>query len=129
MEKDKDRDRDREKDKDRDKDQSWAELLKKMASTGLGAALMTEDVVKGILSEMPMPKDAIGHLTASAKRSKEEILGGLKETFGDYLANVKLSEEIEKALDKFDIEVKATVSFKRKGVEKIRPKSEVKSDG
>ena len=56
-----------------DKDFNLTDTIKKVISVGVGAAFMTEDAIKNILQDVPLPKDILQGLTQSAKATKTEL--------------------------------------------------------
>lgn len=105
---------------DRDKDGKVEGLLKKVLTTGVTAAFMTEEGVRAILKDVPLPKDIVGSLVENAKNTKTEFVAGVKNELKTYLDKIDLGEEIDKILEKYDFEIKATISLKKKN----KPKGE-----
>jgi len=101
-------------DDQKEKDGRVESLLKKVLTTGVTAAFMTEESVRAILKDVPLPKDIVGSLLENAKNTKTEFVSGVKNELKSYLDKIDLSKEIEKIVDKYDFEVKATISLKRK---------------
>ena len=101
-------------DDQKEKDGRVESLLKKVLTTGVTAAFMTEESVRAILKDVPLPKDIVGSLLENAKNTKTEFVLGVKNELKSYLDKIDLSKEIEKIVDKYDFEVKATISLKRK---------------
>jgi len=99
-----------------------SDLVKKVVQTGLGAAFMTEDAIKGALSDLPLPKDSIASIIANAKNSKEDFVQSVKSELGQYLKGINVSKEIDRILENYDIEVSAKLNFKKKN--KSEPESE-----
>jgi hypothetical protein len=89
-------------------------LLKKVLSTGVSAAFMTEETVRTVLKDLPLPKEIVGGLIENAKNTKSEFISGVKNELKSYLDKIDLNQEIEKILDKYDFEIKATISLKKK---------------
>jgi hypothetical protein len=106
-----------------DKDLKIGDILKKVVNTSVNAAFMTEDAVKGIIGELPLPKDIVNGLLQNAKASKEEFVSSIKNEFRSYLDKVDLSKEIDRVLDNYDIEVNAKVKFNRKATKNVSKKS------
>lgn len=96
-----------------------SDILKKAVSTGIGAAFMTEDAVKNIIQDLPLPKDIINGLIENAKDTKSEFVGSVKNELKNYLNKVDLTKEIDKVLQKYDFEVNARISLKPKGEEEV----------
>ena len=91
-----------------------SDVIKKIVSTGVGAAFMTEDTVKNLLGDLPLPKDIIQGLVQNAKGAKEDFIKGLHEEVRRHLSNVDPSAVIHEILEDYDFEIKAKVSFKKK---------------
>ena len=94
------------------KDKNIVDFLKKVIDGGLGAAVLTEDVLKGLFSDISIHKDLVNHLLTSAKKSKEDFLLSLKDEVHQYLKDIDWGKELSKILDDYQIEVK--VNFKKK---------------
>jgi hypothetical protein len=76
------------------------DLLKTVVSTGVSAASMGEEAVKGIME--------------NAKSAKSEFMGQLKSEVKGWLDKVDLSKEIDRVLKDYDLEVNAKITFKKK---------------
>src|SRR5690606_4834994 len=97
-----------------DKDGKLGELLKKVVTTGVTAAFMTEESVRALLKDVPLPKDIVGGLLENAKTTKTEFVSSVKNELKSYLDKIDISKEIDKIAEKYDFEVKATISLKKK---------------
>ena len=75
---------------------------------------MTEETVRAVLNDMPLPKEIVGGLVENAKTTKTEFIAGVKNELKSYLDKIDLSKEIDKIAEKYDFEVKATISLKKK---------------
>jgi hypothetical protein len=89
-------------------------ILKKVLTTGVTAAFMTEESVRALLKDVPLPKDIVGGLVENAKSTKTEFVASVKNELKSYLDKIDLSKEIDKIVEKYDFEVKATISLKKK---------------
>lgn len=76
------------------------EILRTVVSTGVTAASMGEEAVKGMVE--------------NAKSAKTEIIGQVKGELKSWLEKIDLSKEIDRVLRDYDVEVNAKVSFKKK---------------
>lgn len=102
----------------RDRDGKLGDLFKKVLTTGVTAAFMTEEAVRDLLKDVPLPKEMVGSLLENAKHTKTEFVASVKNEMRNYLDKIDLSKEIDKIADKYDFEVKATISLKRKNQKK-----------
>ena len=100
--------------REKDKDGKIGDLLKKVLTTGVTAAFMTEEGVRTVLKDLPLPKDIVGGLVENAKNTKTEFVAGVKNELKSYLDKIDISKEIDKIAEKYDFEVKATISLKKK---------------
>ncbi len=100
------------------KDSPIGDMIKKVVSVGVGAAFMTEESVKKILEDLPLPKDIITGLVQNAKGAKEDFTNGIREEIKSYLTKVDASKIASDILDKYDVEIEAKFRFKKKLNEK-----------
>lgn len=96
------------------KDSAIGDIIKKVVSVGVGAAFMTEESVKKILEDLPLPKDIISGLIQNAKGAKEDFTTGIREELRNYLSKVDATKIVSDVLDKYDVEVEAKFKFKKK---------------
>jgi hypothetical protein len=99
---------------DEDKDNKIGDIIKKVVSVGVGAAFMTEDAVKNILSDLPLPKDIVSGLLQNAKTAKEEFSNTIREELRTHLSKVDPKMMMEDLVENYDIELNTKVSFKKK---------------
>jgi polyhydroxyalkanoate synthesis regulator phasin len=96
------------------KDSPIGDIIKKVVSVGVGAAFMTEESVKKILEDLPLPKDIISGLVQNAKGAKEDFTNGIREEIRNHLAKLDASKVIADLFEKYDVEVEAKFKFKKK---------------
>ena len=96
------------------KDSGLSDVIKKVVSVGVGAAFMTEESVKNLLSDLPLPKELINGLYSNAKGAKEEFVQGVREEIATHLSKVDPKKLVEEVLENYDVEVNAKFSFKKK---------------
>jgi polyhydroxyalkanoate synthesis regulator phasin len=96
------------------KDSPIGDIIKKVVSVGVGAAFMTEESVKKVLEDLPLPKDIISGLVQNAKGAKEDFSNGIREELRNYLSKVDASKIAMDILDRYDVEVETKFKFKKK---------------
>lgn len=96
------------------RDGKLGDILKKVLTTGVTAAFMTEESVRTLLKDVPLPKDIVGGLVENAKNTKTEFVASVKNELKTYLDKIDIGREIDKIVEKYDFEVKATISLKKK---------------
>jgi hypothetical protein len=100
--------------KDKKEDGSISDMIKKIASIGLGGAFLTEEAIRNLLGDVPLPKDIVSGLVQNAKGAKEDFAKSLREEFRKYLSHVDTKKLTDYVLQNYDVEVKASFSFKKK---------------
>jgi len=93
---------------------SIADAIRKVVSIGVGAAFMTEEAVKNVLGDLPLPKEIVNGLIQNAKSAKENFNDSLREEVRSYLAKVDATKMMDDLVDRYDLEVNATFKFKKK---------------
>jgi len=104
----------REENDSTEKKSTIADIFKKVVTTGVGAYFLTEEALKNTLSDVSLPKDIVSAVLQNAKHVKEEATDLLKTEMQNYLKKVDLSKEVTKIFEHFDVEVNATIKFKKK---------------
>lgn len=97
-----------------DKDGRIEGILKKVLTTGVTAAFMTEESVRALLKDVPLPKDIVGGLLENARNTKTEFVAGVKNELKTYLDKIDITKEIDKIVEKYDFQINATISLKKK---------------
>lgn len=85
------------------------DIFKTVVSTGVAAASVGGEAVKGFVED--------------AKSAKTELMASAKNEIHNFLEKIDLRREIDRVLEEYDIEVHSKVSFKRK-----RPKGKTSDD-
>ena len=70
------------------------------------------DLLKKVVSSNTI--ENIGGLLETAKNTKDDLVGLAKGELKSYLEKINVSKEVDRILDNYDIEVKGTLSFKKK---------------
>ena len=90
------------------------DIFRKVVSSGVSAAFMTEDAVKDLLTGLPLPKEMINGLLQNAKATRNEFIGSVKNELKTYLDRLDVSKEIDRVLENYDLEINAKIKFKKK---------------
>jgi hypothetical protein len=91
-----------------------ADVIKKVVSIGVGAAFMTEDAVRNMLADLPLPKDIISGLVQNAKGAKEDFTKSIREELRGHLSRLDMAKLVEEIVSRYDLEINASVKFKKK---------------
>ncbi len=104
-----------------------AEMVRKILTVGVGAVFLTEESLRGMVSELKLPKEMLGGILESAGKSKNEFFQRLST---DVIERVRDKIDpralVEEFLSRNDIEFHVRMSFKPKSRDK--EKTPAKSD-
>ena len=95
----------------KEKEISLNEIIRKTISVGIGAAFMTEEAVKKVLSDAPLPKEIMQGLIQQARTSKVKLNEIVTDEIKNQLSKVNPSTIIEEILKNNNIEVNATFTL------------------
>lgn len=93
-----------------------ADLVKKVLTVGVGAAFLTEESLRAMVSEMKLPKELISNLLSTANQTKSEFFGKLaSDVIEKIQSRVDPAALVSEILQKNDIEftVKVKVTPKK----------------
>ena len=98
-----------------DKNQtSIAETIKKVFALGAGAAFLTEESIRGYLSEVKLPKEILNLVLQSAQKSKEEIALRVSREVAGLVSKVDLVKEFSKFAESHKFKITAEIEISRK---------------
>lgn len=83
--------------------------LRKILTTGVGAALMTESGIRSALSDNKITQQAVDYLTKQLVKGKEEVVNLVVGEFKKFLSQIDIQKEFRKALEGLDIEIQAFI--------------------
>ena len=87
------------------------ELVRKTFAAGLGAVFTTEEGIRKITKDMPLPKDVASYVASTAGNTKDEVMRMMARETREFLQTVNFSEEIAKMLTLLSFEVKTEIRF------------------
>lgn len=85
------------------------EFVRKMAVAGLGAVFLTEEGIRGLASQLKLPKEVLGLVLSQAEKTKEDVTRVLSDELRRFFQSETLREEFLKLLAGTTIEIKAEV--------------------
>ena len=92
------------------------DLLKKAITVGVGAAFLTEEGLRALVSELKLPKELIQGLLQNANASKNEFLQKLASDVIDRVQNrVDVPKLMGEFLERNEVELKVRIRVKPKG--------------
>ena len=93
------------------------DLARRALMTGIGAVFMSEETLKNSLSDMKLPKEAMGYVVAQADRTKKEIVAAIARETREFLAKLELDKMIARALVGNTIEISTRIRVVPHGAE------------
>lgn len=98
------------------------ETVRKALVTGLGALFMTEEGIRHLVTEMRLPKEAVGYLLKHADQAKDQLLEAVSKELRTFLESVNLAEELQKILSSVVLEVKTEIRLVPSEEGLVKPK-------
>ncbi len=87
------------------------ELVRKTFAAGMGAVFTTEEGIRKITKDMPLPKELASYVASTAGAGKDEVMRVMAREVREFLQTVNFSEEIAKMLTMLSFEVKTEIRF------------------
>jgi hypothetical protein len=87
------------------------DLVRKTVAAGLGAALATEEGIRKLASDLPLPKEVATYLLNTADSTKDRIVEIIAREVREFLQNVNLNEILVKTLTQLSFEIKTEIRF------------------
>ena len=92
-----------------------AEMMKKVLTVGVGAIFLTEESLRGLMTEWKLPKELLAGILESSRKTKNEFLQGLSSEMISKLAGkVDPSALAQELLANNELEFHVKLSFKPK---------------
>ncbi len=110
-------DKDKKSDRDLDSDEispKWQEMIKKVMSIGLGAAFMTEESIRGAVTELKLPKEVLTTLLQGASRSKEEFLNKVGNETIKLISKIDFVKEASRFVEEHKFKIQAEIEIVKK---------------
>jgi hypothetical protein len=86
-------------------------VIKRTVSHGVGAAQITEDVLRSVVGEMKLPKEAVGYIVEVADNTRREVVRVAAREFREFLESANLTEEMVRLLTAVSFEVRTEIRF------------------
>jgi hypothetical protein len=91
------------------------DLARRALMTGIGAVFMSEDALRGSLSEMKLPKEAMHYVVGQADRTKREIVAAIARETREFLSKLEVDKVLARALVGTTIEIQTRIRVLPKG--------------
>ena len=91
------------------------DFVKKVLTVGMGTLFLTEESLKGMVSEFKLPKELLTGILESANKTRKEFLGNLSQDLMNRVSEkMDVKALVDEILEKNEIEVNMKISFKAK---------------
>jgi len=85
------------------------DLARKALMTGIGAVFMSEEHLRGQLSEMKLPKEAMGYVMGTADKTKREIIDVVARETRAFLSRLEVEKMVGRILVGTTIEINTRI--------------------
>jgi hypothetical protein len=90
-----------------------SDMMKKALFAGIGAVFMTEESIRGYLTEAKFPRDIRNYLLQNTERLRAELFAYISKELGQVLRRSDLPKVLQAFLENHTIEVDARIRFRR----------------
>ena len=93
-----------------------AEMMKKVLTVGVGTIFLTEEALRGMVSEWKLPKEVISAILESSRKTKNEFVQALsQDVFARIVDKVDPMALVQEFLSRNEIELNIRIAVKPKG--------------
>jgi hypothetical protein len=90
------------------------DALKKVLTTGITAAFMTEEAIRSRVSELKLPKETLNLLLTGASKSKEELMNRVSNEVIRIINKIDFVKEASRFVEEHKFKVTAEVEVMKK---------------
>lgn len=90
------------------------ETLKKVFTTGVSAAFMTEESIRSYLQELKLPKEILNILIQSANKSKDELTQRVSKEISQIFNKIDWVSEMAKFAESHKFKISAEIDIVKK---------------
>lgn len=90
------------------------EAVKKLVTAGISAAFMTEESIRGFVSELKLPKETLNLLLQGASKSKEELMNRVSRELIGMVNKIDLVKEVSRFMEEHKFKVSAEIEIIKK---------------
>ncbi len=90
------------------------DTIKKILTTGLTAAFMTEESIRGFVGELKLPKESLNLLLQGAMKSKEELMNRAGNEIVKVISKIDFVKEASRFVEEHKFKISAEVEVLKK---------------
>lgn len=98
----------------RDNEPGMSDTIRKIVTTGISAAFMTEESIRGFVSEMRLPKETLNLLLTGASKSKEELMNRVSREVINIVSKIDFVKEASRFVEEHKFKITAEVEVMKK---------------
>ncbi len=87
------------------------DALKRGIEAGVGTINKTDDVLRGVVSDVKLPKEIVGFLFSQVDETKNALVRVVAKEIRDFLEATDIASEVKRALTSLSFEIKTEVRF------------------
>ena len=96
----------------------FGDTIKKVITSGVTGAFMTEEALRGYLSDLKLPKELLNLILQSAQKSKDEITQRVSKEMISMIQKIDLTKEVSRFAESHKFRISAEIEFIKKDTEK-----------
>lgn len=93
---------------------SLGETVKKLVTAGVSAAFMTEESIRGFVSELKLPKETLNLLLQGAAKSKEELMNRVSREVIGIISKIDFVKEASRFVEEHKFKITAEIEVIKK---------------
>lgn len=95
-----------------------SDTIKKILTTGLSAAFMTEESIRSFVSDLKLPKETLNILLQGATKSKEELMNRVGNEIVKVISKIDFVKEASRFVEEHKFKISAEVEVLKKDTSK-----------
>ncbi len=92
----------------------FGDTIKKVITSGVTGAFMTEEALRGYLSDLKLPKELLNLILQSAQKSKDEITQRVSKEMIAMIQKIDFAKEIGRFAENHKFKISAEIEFIKK---------------
>jgi hypothetical protein len=105
-----------------------SETIKKLMTAGISAAFMTEEHIRGFVSDLKLPKETLNVLLQGASKSKDELMNRVSREVIGMISKIDFVKEASRFVEEHKFKISAEVEVLRKEPAREASKDTDKND-
>lgn len=93
----------------KDESGKLGDTIKKVLAFGVSAAFMTEESIRGFVTDMKLPKETLNLLLTGAAKSKEELTNRVGKEISSIISKIDFVKEVSRFVEEHKFRVNAEI--------------------